>query len=71
MIQWHRTKSVPLKFDNFATGGQDLSLHSPIHFLAFDFVQQGVRTHFSFNKINGTNRRPFFMPCSIKILDLE
>jgi len=62
MIHWRGTKPVPLKFENFATGGQDHSLYSPIH-LAFDFVQQDVCTCLSSNKIKGMNQRPFFMPC--------
>lgn len=70
MIQWHGIKSVPLKFENFATGGQGPSLYSPIH-LAFDFVQQYVQACLSSKNINGMNWRPFFMPCYIKILDLE
>lgn len=54
MIQWHGTKSAPLKFENFATGGQNLSLYSPIY-LVFGFVQQGLHMCLSSNKINRMN----------------
>lgn len=62
MIQWHGTKSVPLKFAVFSTGGRDLSMHSPSH-LNFDLVQRDVFTCLSSNKNNIMNKSPFFMPC--------